>query len=88
MLELAKAITVKKHLGPWEPFLIWRSHSETQFPFRIGEIILDYEANEMIRILDLYSFGDESIVSNPLFTSILQLVPVHDGILVLSIAHS
>lgn len=30
----------------------------------------------MIRVLDLYNFGDESIVSNPMFHSILTTIPV------------
>ena len=31
----------------------------------------------MIRILDLYNFGDESIVSNPMYKAIFQSLPVN-----------
>ena len=30
----------------------------------------------MIRILDLYNFGDESIITNPMFKAIFSSVPV------------
>lgn len=30
----------------------------------------------MIRVLDLYNFGDESIVSNPVYNSIMTTIPV------------
>lgn len=30
----------------------------------------------MIRVLDLYNFGDESIVTNPLYNAMTRCVPV------------
>lgn len=31
---------------------------------------------EMIRVLDLYNFGDESLVTNPLYNAMFSSVPV------------
>lgn len=30
----------------------------------------------MIRILDLYNFGDESIIANPIYKAIFSSIPV------------
>ena len=72
---ILKRIKIPTH-GNKQKFLVvitkWDSFSHMQ----IIVFFTNTLRQRMIRILDLYNFGDESIVLNPMYKAIFQSLPV------------